>query len=635
MATYKVCGSTQIGESHIQKSIVCQDFSYYRAENGIVVAAVADGLGSSKHSDVASRIAAKVVVDYCLEKLTVDIQRSKILLVLRDAFDEALFKIKEQANGALDDYDTTLSAAVFVSGDVYTGQVGDSAILGLREDGLFDLITQPQNGQGIGKEKPTYPLGVIEKWVFEKYQYKVKALFLATDGVLNKLVPPLLEDQKYPLDLKYLSYLFFNLEQKPALSMNNNWISNEVSLITPNDCNHDDKSLIIIISNDIHLNTQSDEYYQYPSNSLWSKLIRDFEVSLHPHRPIGQGNEQYHNQPSNPPPIQTNLPPMPPPSDTRTEVFEKSIPRPQKKRINKGEKLFLFISIFAILLLSLVWAKTVSGNSQTVKKQEAFSSAIEISAVDFIYDGAPHGLEIKIRDESKDTFKDAVFRFGFTENDYSNISSPQITNVKDSPLTVYYIVSCEGYQDIKDSVQIVISPFDFADLEVNTIENFVYSAERITPEIKASIGGKEFEINEEYNIKYKDNKNAGTATIIITPTLKNQNFIGEKIVTFTIEKALPTIDLEPEYKIDVSNKKNVLPTLNFVTGVNDEKISGTLEWFIDQDCSKTANAKDLPRNADEAVILYYIFTPDSHYLGNYNEIKGQVRFTGIDGEAQA
>lgn len=622
MATYKICGCSQTGESHIQKDNLCQDFSSFKEMNGIVVAAVADGLGSSKHSDIASRIAAQFVVDYCLEKITSDSGSSDILLVLRDAFDEALFRIKNQANGAYNDYDTTLSAAVFISGDVYTGQVGDSAIIALREDGLFDCATQTQNGQGIGKDRPTFPLGATDKWVFEKYQYKAKALFLATDGMLNKLMPPLLENQKYPFDNRYLSYLFFNLEQKPSVSMNNDWINEELSLIEPNECNHDDKSLIIIFSNDVLLNMQADEYYQYPNNDLWNKLLRDFEDAIHPNR---QG-------------CTTEVPEEPEPKSTSNTMEGSTILSTRSKQTShlnnkthvKYEKVFLIASVFVILLISVLWFKAIGNNSSAVTRQEAFAEAVHVSDAVIIYDGNAHGLVVEIDDE----FKDANVKYGLSTSNITSENCPMITDVRDSPKIVYYTVSCEGYKDIKGRAEISILPFDFADLIVGSIEDQFYCAKKLTPELIVSMGDKKLTHNEDYRIEYKDNTNAGVALVHITPTAKDSNYRGEKTVSFEISKAELKLVYESESRFDINDTEFKLPKEVTAYGANDVSVSGGIEWFKDIVCSEKASEDDLPQEAGEEQVLYFKFTPSNKYLENYQETICEVIFIAFESETQ-
>jgi hypothetical protein len=285
MKDYKACGYSATGKSHEDKGIVCQDYCCYKNGDGFMVASVADGVSNSKHSDVASRIAAEGAVKYCLQHIKRNDNTETILDTIRDAFDESLFSVKQKAKNALNDYDTTLTLAVFMDGSVYYGQIGDSGIVALCEDGKFERVTEEQKGEGVGIDRRVYPLAAFERMgVFKKYSNKVKALFLATDGVLKEIQPPLLEGQKYELDHKYLSYVFKNLDTKATDKEAQTWIEREIIHMPPTEVDYDDKTLVVLISTTVSLNRQSVNYYEYPTKELWQKLHDDYEKELYPYR---------------------------------------------------------------------------------------------------------------------------------------------------------------------------------------------------------------------------------------------------------------------------------------------------------------------------------------------------------------
>ena len=281
MGYYRFCGDSQKGKSHEANGTKCQDDYGCLEQGDFCVAAVADGLGSSKHSDVASSIAAKGSVQYCVNNIRKEMSDNDIIQVISTAFDKVNFGIKQKAGDSLDDYDTTLTLAVFMNGDVYYGHAGDSGIIALRSDGIFEQITEPQLGDGIGKERPVYPLASEAHWVFGKYRHRAKALFLMTDGVLNKVAPPLLEEQVYKLDHAYLYYLYDNLSKNHDL---NSWIRGELASILPQEINYDDKTLVAIICDAINLTPQPTQYYEFPSRDLWKSLLEKHEKSLYGYR---------------------------------------------------------------------------------------------------------------------------------------------------------------------------------------------------------------------------------------------------------------------------------------------------------------------------------------------------------------
>jgi Serine/threonine protein phosphatase len=277
MGNYRLCGYSQQGKSHEDKNTVCQDAYYYLERPAFVVAAVADGLGSSKHSDIASKMAAQDAVTYCAQNIHKGMSENEILPVIQSAFDNVNFLIKQKAGDLLDEYDTTLTLAVFMSGDVYFGHAGDSGIIALRNDGLFDQVTEPQLGDGYGKERPVYPLAAESHWVFGKYKNRVRAIFMMTDGIWNKAVPPLLERQKYKMDHAYLFYLYDSLRKNRDLA---NWIQNEFAQILPQEINYDDKTLVCIECTKIKLRLQRKQYYMFPSGNLWKNLLNDHQNDL-------------------------------------------------------------------------------------------------------------------------------------------------------------------------------------------------------------------------------------------------------------------------------------------------------------------------------------------------------------------
>ena len=59
-------GITLDGTYHIKNKIVCQDaHAIEKCGDRMVIAAVADGLGSAEHSEIASRLAADISTAHC------------------------------------------------------------------------------------------------------------------------------------------------------------------------------------------------------------------------------------------------------------------------------------------------------------------------------------------------------------------------------------------------------------------------------------------------------------------------------------------------------------------------------------------------------------------------------------------
>jgi serine/threonine protein phosphatase PrpC len=278
------CGISVQGESHKEKGVVCQDWNEIYENEGIIFAAVADGLSSSLHSDLASHEAAKFSVDYCVKRITKKSSEDNIMAVIKEAFEETQFHIRRKAKEMhyeLDDVDTTLCLVIFFDGDIYYGQAGDSGIIGLREDGCFDRVTQivPDTDGKVD------PLCTSSEWKFAKYAHKVRALLLVTDGIWKMLVNPLLADQQYPLDHELLNY-YMNHKNLMTISKKelDEWVENNIADLSPALVDNDDKTMVVLIDTERVLNKQNDDYYRWPGKEKLDELLKTYEESLYPYR---------------------------------------------------------------------------------------------------------------------------------------------------------------------------------------------------------------------------------------------------------------------------------------------------------------------------------------------------------------
>jgi len=104
------------GFDHINKKIVCQDaYEIARAPGDVIIAAVADGVGSQAHSDMASDVAAKASVAHCKNNIAEKMSDSEILSSIEKAFLAAKTDVSETATRLgfeLGQCGTTLTLAV-------------------------------------------------------------------------------------------------------------------------------------------------------------------------------------------------------------------------------------------------------------------------------------------------------------------------------------------------------------------------------------------------------------------------------------------------------------------------------------------------------------------------------------------
>ena len=162
---WHVVATSAAGSSHIRTGTPCQDsYSVGKdAPDGVLIAAVADGAGSARLSDVGSRIAARTATRTAAELLRLHASpRCEAALeeVLSDAFaaaSESLIDEARQREISVRDLATTLLIAICTPDLTATAQIGDGAIVArlldssdtLGDDDArdFTLFSPPQRGE--------------------------------------------------------------------------------------------------------------------------------------------------------------------------------------------------------------------------------------------------------------------------------------------------------------------------------------------------------------------------------------------------------------------------------------------------------------------------------------------------------
>ena len=176
------------GPSHVKLGTPCQDSCAVAECDGVVIAAVADGLGSESHSDVGSKVAANAAVAYCEQNLASCARLDDAASLLRAAYHaayEAVLDEAARAGLAVGQMDCTLCLALFDGRAVAYGQSGDSGLVVARDDGSYEVVTRMQRDQ----EGRVFPLCFDDRWEFGCRE-GVATVMLCTDGVLEDLIAP-------------------------------------------------------------------------------------------------------------------------------------------------------------------------------------------------------------------------------------------------------------------------------------------------------------------------------------------------------------------------------------------------------------------------------------------------------------
>ena len=182
------------GKSHSTRNMACQDANkVIQLNNGCSVGLVADGVGSAKSSDIGAKIAVEKAGEYCSENINSGMNLDQQLQVLKDSFSYALNSINQYAtenNAQIEDFDTTLSGAIYDGQSIAYGHAGDGGIVVKKNDGTMDIITEQQQGENKQYVKP---LRAGEgSWSFGKLDNNIASVMLVTDGILNELISPFL-----------------------------------------------------------------------------------------------------------------------------------------------------------------------------------------------------------------------------------------------------------------------------------------------------------------------------------------------------------------------------------------------------------------------------------------------------------
>lgn len=273
-----------IGKSHIAKGTVCQDANgVEELSNGWFVAAIADGVGSAKYSDVASKMAVESVVSYCCKHIDRNTKWECLCEILANSFEYAEKNIETVArsnNASMIDYDTTLSVVIYDGSHITYGHSGDGGIVGLCMDGSYKKITTPQKAEdGFC----VIPLRAGRgAWSFGQEVEEFASVLLATDGIYDTFFPYLLKGQSVEVYVPLIRYFMDNAiigANKDTIGE----IKKEKEAFLKSgayDSVSDDKTVVVLINSVLNPKNQEEHYYAEPD---WDRLQAEWNKKAYPH----------------------------------------------------------------------------------------------------------------------------------------------------------------------------------------------------------------------------------------------------------------------------------------------------------------------------------------------------------------
>jgi len=271
------------GTSHEKKGVGCQDAcGTIVLNNGWVVAAIADGVGSCKYSDVASQIAVDVSLQVCADAIEEE-PDCELLKVIEEAFIQAEREIDRYSlaqDHPLSEYDTTLSLVIYDGGYVWYGHCGDGGIVGLNKNGDYIKITTPQKKEGIY----VVPLRAgKESWIIgDMEEEEFASILLATDGVYDAFFPYLLKNQSIEVYVPLIRYFMddnlLNISKKNIKAIE----QERVDFLCSDSCTSitDDKTVLVLFSDTVRSKEKSADFYAEPD---WETLQLEWNKKAYPH----------------------------------------------------------------------------------------------------------------------------------------------------------------------------------------------------------------------------------------------------------------------------------------------------------------------------------------------------------------
>lgn len=147
---WKMAQGYVTGKMHQKKNIPCQDRTFHLKNNGVDVVVLADGAGSSKHSDIGATIATRETATFLTNQFhrLISLENEEISRMI---LGHILVRLSEQASkegNPLKDYASTL-LFVAVSGTNYiSGHLGDG-VIAYHKDGCYCVFSLPEQGEYI------------------------------------------------------------------------------------------------------------------------------------------------------------------------------------------------------------------------------------------------------------------------------------------------------------------------------------------------------------------------------------------------------------------------------------------------------------------------------------------------------
>jgi hypothetical protein len=195
--TWKALARSAPGINHVSRGLPCQDYGAYQCfdEGNTIVGAVADGAGSSKHSELGAKLAVKIALLYTQKWLTfLKKRRVKLSSLPKQALSKHLHKTVEAVKNFLEkvaiarnhtanDFNCTLLLFIATPNWVAAMQIGDGFIVVKPVNGNYRLVFEPDKGEFINQTNFVTSLHVLQEARIEVLLDKYEFVCASTDGL--------------------------------------------------------------------------------------------------------------------------------------------------------------------------------------------------------------------------------------------------------------------------------------------------------------------------------------------------------------------------------------------------------------------------------------------------------------------
>ena len=181
--SWNVAGASEIGIAHVNSGLPCQDASRYFSVEDTLIACVADGAGSARHSDQGAAGAVDAFVVIAKDML----QRSEpgdLMEIASAAFEAARDAVLKIAGDDPREYATTLSGVIIKGDELVALQIGDGAVV-VDDAVVLDSYTSTHANAGDYANETRFLTEADAKPISYSTAEHVNRVALLTDGLDN------------------------------------------------------------------------------------------------------------------------------------------------------------------------------------------------------------------------------------------------------------------------------------------------------------------------------------------------------------------------------------------------------------------------------------------------------------------